>query len=93
MNAHVPLGQRLALQTLEKVEAESRAKGVTSENAGDIFLLLTQMYMQAADGAAIAVEFIDGRGSDELRAELIAKLGYIKSHLIYIGAVIDGKKL
>lgn len=91
MNAAVPLGQRLALRTMEQLEAEARCKGVTGETATDLFILLTQIYMHAGDGAAIAQEFIEGRGDDELRQELIAKLGFIKSNLIFIGAVIDGK--
>lgn len=91
MNAAISLGQRLALRTLEQVEAESRCKGVTGETAADLFILLTQIYLHAGDGAAIAQEFFEGRGDDDLRQELIAKLGFIKSNLIYIGAVIDGK--
>jgi hypothetical protein len=91
MNAAVPLGQRLALRTMERIEAESRCKGVTSETAADLFILLSQIYLHAGDGAAIAQEFFEGNGDPDLRQELIAKLGFIKSNLILIGAVIDGK--
>lgn len=92
MNAAVTLQQRLAIQTMQTLEAEDRAKGVTAETCMDIFFLLTQIYLQAGDGAAIAAEFIEGRGNDDLRQELIAKLGHVKSNLIYIGSVINGQK-
>lgn len=92
MNASVSLGQRLAIQTMQKVEDEFRVKKICSKNAGDIFLLLTQIYLNAADGAHIAAGILEGDDSGESRDDLMKILSFIKSNLIYIGAVIDGKK-
>lgn len=92
MNAAVPLGQRLALRTLEQVEAEERAKGVTAETVAEFHHLLGNIFLQAAHCAAIGNEFLEGNGSDELAERMMIELGNIKSSLIFIGAVINGKK-
>jgi hypothetical protein len=92
MNAAVSLQQRLAIKTMQAIDAQDRAKGVTEETCMDIFFLLTQIYLQAADGAEIAAEFIEGNGDEKLRVALIEKLGFIKSNLVFIGSVINGKQ-
>ena len=91
MNAHVPLGQRLALQTLEKVEAEARAKGVTPETVAEFHHLLGTIFLAAAECAAVGNEILEVGGSDELAERMMIGLGNIKSNLIFIGAVINGK--
>lgn len=97
MNAHVnPTAftyytpQERAQQALNAALKAERVKGISEETAIDIFFLLTQIYLQAAEGTQMAQEFIEGRGNDELRSLLIEKFGFIKSNLIYIGSVIDG---
>lgn len=92
MNAAVSLQQRLAIQTMQKVEAQDRARGVTAETVAEFHHLLGNIFLQAAHCAQIGNEFLDGNGSDELAEKMLLELGNIKSNLIFIGAVINGKK-
>ncbi len=92
MNAAVSLQQRLAIQTMQKVEAQDRARGVTAETVAEFHHLLGNIFLQAALCAQIGNEFLEGNGSEELAEKMLIELGNIKSNLIFIGAVINGKK-
>lgn len=93
MNAAVTLEQRLAARTMDAVNGVERIRAMSPENAGDIFLLLTQIYMIAADGAHLASGIFLGDAEEGDQEKLIAVLGYIKSNLILIGSVMDGKRI
>jgi hypothetical protein len=92
MNAAVSLQQRLAIQTMQAVENQERAKGVTAETVAEFHHLLGNIFLQAAHCAAIGNEFLEGNGSDELAEKMLIELGNIKSNLIFIGSVINGKQ-
>ena len=91
MNAAVSLQQRLAIQTMQAVEDRERARGVTAETVAEFHHLLGNIFLQAAHCAAMGNEFLDGNGSDELAEKMLLELGNIKSNLVFIGSVINGR--
>lgn len=91
MNAAVSLEQRLAIQAIQAIETQDRAKGVTAETVAEFHHLLGNIFLQAALCAQIGNEFLEGAGSDELAEKMLIELGKIKSNLVFIGSVINGK--
>lgn len=92
MNAAVSLQQRLAIKTMQAVENQERAKGVNAETVAEFHHLLGNIFLQAALCAQIGNEFLEGAGSDELAEKMLIELGNIKSNLIFIGSIINGKQ-
>jgi hypothetical protein len=91
MNAAVSLQQRIAIQTMQAVENMDRAKGVTAETVAEFHHLLGNIFLQAALCAQIGNEFLEGAGTDELAEKMLLELGNIKSNLVFIGSIINGK--
>lgn len=92
MNAAVSLQQRLAIQTMQAIETQDRAKGVTAETVAEFHHLLGNIFLQASLCAAIGNEFLEGNGSDQLAEKMLIELGNIKSNLVFIGSIINGKQ-
>lgn len=65
---------------------------LTAEKVAEFHQLLGNIFLVASECAAIGNEFLEGNGSEELTERMLLGLGNIKSNLIFIGAVINGKK-
>lgn len=96
MNAHVKHSafnyytpQQRAAQVLDALRDGPE---ITREKVVEFHHCLSQIFLRASHCAAICNEILEGCGNDELSQKMLIELGNIKSNLIFIGAVVNGKK-